>query len=85
MEPSLKVRLKDEILAAYMADNVKARFLDRNGRYVRLPRRKGQQAFAAQDFLIALAEGSVTAGEIPEPVEAPFRPTAEKRRQLAHR
>jgi polyphosphate kinase len=84
-EPSLKVRLKDEILAAYLADNVKSRFLDRNGRYVRVPRRKNQQSFSSQDFLMALAEGSVTAADIPAPIEAPFRPTAERRRQLAHR
>jgi len=64
----LKQRAKDEILAAYLADNVKARFLDRAGSYSHLRRRKGQLSFSAQDFLIALAEGSATAGDIPEPV-----------------
>jgi polyphosphate kinase len=63
----LKQRAKDEILCAYLADNVKARFLDRNGSYSHLRRRKGQPSFSAQDFLIALAEGSATVGDIPEP------------------
>ena len=81
VDANLRFRLKDEILAAYMADNVKARFLDRNGRYFRLPRRKDQQSFSAQDFLIAVAEGTATAAEIPEPVELPARAAAKKRKQ----
>jgi polyphosphate kinase len=81
-DPGLKQRLKDEILAAYLADNTKARFLDRNGRYVRAPRRKDQPSFIAQDFLIAVAEGSASAADIPEPVEAPFRSTSRRGRQL---
>ena len=81
-DPSLKQRVKHEILAAYLADNVKARFLDRNGRYMRLPRRKGQQSFAAQDFLIAVAEGAATAADIPEPAKPPFRPSVQRRKEL---
>jgi polyphosphate kinase len=81
----LKQRLKDEILAAYTADNTKARFLDRNGRYVHLPRRKDQPSFAAQDFLIALAEGTASAADIPQPVEAPFRTSPPKRKHFAAR
>ena len=76
---NLKLRLKDEILAAYMADNMKSRFLDRNGRYVRLPRRKDQLAFSAQDFLIAVAEGTATAADIPEPLELPARAPARRK------
>jgi polyphosphate kinase len=67
-EPSLKQRMKSEILAAYLADNVKARFLDRNGRYSRAARRRGDANFSAQDFLIAVAEGTATAADIPDPV-----------------
>lgn len=84
LDTNLKQRLKDEILAAYLADNVKARFLDRNGRYFRLSRRKGQASFSAQDFLIALAEGTATAADIPERVMPPSRPTI-KRRELVTR
>jgi polyphosphate kinase len=78
-DPSLKQRVKHEILAAYLADNVKARFLDRNGRYLRLPRRKDQPPFAAQDFLIAVAEGAATAADIPEMAKPPFRPGAQRK------
>jgi hypothetical protein len=65
--------VKDEILAAYLADNTKVRFLDRQGRYARLPRRRGADRFVAQDFLIALAEGTANAADIPEPVLGPSK------------
>lgn len=83
LDANLKFRLKDEILAAYMADSVKARFLDRNGRYFRLPRRKDkdQPGFSAQDFLIAVAEGTATAADIPEAVELPARAPAKRSRK----
>jgi polyphosphate kinase len=68
LDPVLKQRLKDEILAAYLADNTKARFLDRNGDYFRPPHRRADKSFSAQDFLIAVAEGAVSAADIPEPV-----------------
>lgn len=68
LDPVLKNRVKDEILAAYLADNVKARILDRNGNYTRIPRRRGQAAFSSQDFLISVAEGNAGAASIPEPV-----------------
>ncbi len=71
LDSTLKQRVKDEILAACLADNVKARFMDSNGRYTRLPRRKSQKPFSSQDFLIALAEGAPA--EIPEPVMLPPR------------
>jgi polyphosphate kinase len=75
--PLLRDRVVHEILAAYLADNVKSRFLQKDGRYLRLwqsphgrtkrpPR--GAAAFCAQDFLIALAEGSKTPEEIPAAV-----------------
>src|SRR5215469_7355809 len=72
LEPTLKQRIKSEVLAAYLADNVKARFLDRNGLYVRATRRRGEAPFSAQDFLIAVAEGTAAAG-IPEPVLPPAK------------
>ena len=57
LDIQLKDRIKEEILAAYLADNTKVRFLDRSGRYVRPARRKPGESFSAQDFLIAAAEG----------------------------
>jgi polyphosphate kinase len=65
-DPQLKQRLKSEILAAYLADNVKARFMDRNGNYKRATRRRGEPSFSAQDFLIAVAEGTATTDDIPD-------------------
>lgn len=78
-DPGLKQRTKDEILGAYLADNVKARFLDRNGNYSHLRRSRGQLSFSAQDFLISLAEGSATAADIPELIT--FLPKAERGRK----
>ena len=83
--PSLKQRLKDEILAAYMADNTKTRFLDRNGQYFRLPHRRANRMFIAQDFLIALAEGTATAADIPEPVRPSQRKVAARKPRLMTR
>jgi polyphosphate kinase len=74
----LRDRVLHEILATYMADNVKARFLQGDGRYLRSWQsargrsRKppvGRAVFNAQDFLIALAEGKQTPDAIPTPVQ----------------
>src|SRR2546423_2765836 len=75
-DPLLRDRVAHEILAAYMADNVKARFLQKDGRYLRSwqsPRGRsrkppsGRAAFNAQEFLIALAKGKASPEEIPAP------------------
>jgi polyphosphate kinase len=55
-QPDLLKRLRDEILAAYLADNTKARLLQPNGEYVRAPR--VGPAFSAQDYLMRVADGS---------------------------
>src|SRR5579864_368104 len=82
-DTSLKQRVKSEILAAYLADNVKARFLDRNGRYTRAARRRGEAAFSAQDFLVSVAEGTATAADIPEPATARLkRSTGRRKKQV---
>jgi hypothetical protein len=78
--------LKSEVLAAYLADNVKGRFLDRNGNYTRPIRKRGEVAFSAQDFLIAVAEGTATAADIPEPVMVrPKRSTGRRKKQVLAR
>jgi polyphosphate kinase len=38
LDPALSSRLRKEILGAYLADNVKARLLQPDGRYVRAPK-----------------------------------------------
>ncbi len=85
LDSTLKQRVKDEILAAYLADNTKARFLDRNGRYSRRPRRRGEKSFSAQDFLIALAEGTATAADIPEPIMSSRSVPSGRKKQVVHR
>ena len=74
LDPVLKQRARDEILAAYLADNVKARVLDRHGNYSRVPRRRGQPAFSAQEFLMAVAEGNAGKATIPEPSTPVVKP-----------
>jgi len=79
-DPLLRDRVVHEILAAYLADNVKSRFLQKDGRYLRpwqsvhgrsgRPPR-GEAAFSAQDFLIGLAEGRQTPESIPSAVGRP--------------
>jgi polyphosphate kinase len=80
--PLLRDRVLHEILAAYLADNVKVRFLQKDGSYLRpwqspVGRSKrpprGSAAFSSQDFLIGLAEGSKTPEDIP--VTPPRRPS----------
>jgi polyphosphate kinase len=80
--PLLRDRVMHEILAAYLADNIKVRLLQSDGRYLRpwqsargrskRPPR-GAAAFSAQDFLIGLAEGTNTPEDIP--VTSPRRPS----------
>jgi polyphosphate kinase len=74
----LRGRVLHEILAAYLADNLKSRFLQKDGRYLRAwqsatGRSKrpphGRAAFNAQEFLIALAEGTETPENIPAPIQ----------------
>jgi len=72
--PLLRDRVVHEILAAYLADNIKVRFLQKDGRYLRpwqSPRGrsgkppKGAAAFSSQDFLLGVADGSKTPEDIP--------------------
>jgi polyphosphate kinase len=65
----IRERIVHEILEAYLADNVKARLLRRDGHYVRVGpaagRGRGAARFSAQDFLIGVAEGKLTTENIP--------------------
>ncbi|HEU5453409.1 MAG TPA: polyphosphate kinase 1 [Terriglobales bacterium] len=57
----LRQRLKQEVLAAYLADSCKARLIQADGTWVRP---EGKPEFSAQDFLIGVAEGRQSVGEI---------------------
>lgn len=64
-DPLIRQRVKDEILAAYLADTCKARLLKADGSYARAPH-KSPTGFSAQDFLIAVAEGKQNLDAIPK-------------------
>ena len=51
--PKLIRRLRDEILATYMADNVKARRLDSDGKYTRVRPKAGEPVVDSQGVFIA--------------------------------
>jgi len=75
-DPVLRDRLRNEILEAYLADDVKARVLRSDGTYVRAwqtgraGRKPVSPSFNAQQFLIEVAEGKRTEKDIPEPRSA---------------
>jgi polyphosphate kinase len=68
-DPQLCARLKDEILAAYLADSAKTRILQPDGDYRRARPSGSAAPFSAQDFFIQLGEGRATREQIPAPVE----------------
>jgi polyphosphate kinase len=68
----LRERVRLEILESYLADNLKARFLQKDGTYVRAWQSQGKRkppsgaaTFSAQDFLMSLAEGKQALEAIP--------------------
>jgi polyphosphate kinase len=86
-DPLLAQRVRQEILATYLADNVKARILQRDGSYVRAAQVAGRRraaragaAFNAQEFLISWAEGKTTLASIPAAPARPAPVTAGKER-----
>lgn len=86
----LRDRVRHEILGAYLADNVKARVLQKDGRYIRpwqaQGRRKppvGSARVCAQAFLIGVAEGKQSPDALPsqpEPKPRTRRKTVAKER-----
>jgi polyphosphate kinase len=85
--PLLAQRLKQEILAAYLADTVKARFLQPDRSYVhagQLPQaarnalQLPKHEFSAQDFLMGLAEGRQSVDNIPTRAARRRAPQARK-------
>jgi len=84
----LRERIRQEILETYLADNRKARILQKDGTYIRAWRAQGKRkppagaaAFNSQEFLIGLAEGKRSPEEIPAvPATRPRRTTAGRER-----
>jgi polyphosphate kinase len=80
-DPAAKARIQDEILAAYLADTVKARLQQEDGTYTRASKTiKNAAPFASQEFLMQLAEGKADLAGIPMPIDAAqtMRPAASK-------
>jgi polyphosphate kinase len=76
-DPLAKARIHDEILAAYLADTVKARLQQPDGTYLRASKiLKDVAPFASQSFLMQLAEGKAELDAVPKLVEA--KPKAAK-------
>ncbi len=71
-DPQISTRIRNEILAALLADNVKARLLSPSGVYARIASPQDrQQPFSAQDFFIQAAEGKASIENIPQTAPAP--------------
>ncbi len=83
-DAQIKARVRNEILAAYLADNVKARQMKADGSYVRVDR-EGVAAFSAQDFFIEVAEGKADTGDIPKQQASHVEPATRPVRQLKKR
>jgi len=72
-DPGLRHRIRNEILAAYLADDTKARHMRSDGSYPHV--RTGKQGgFSVQDFLMKVSEGKASADSIPtSPAEIKLR------------
>ncbi len=68
-DPLLRRRLRHEILAAYLADTAKTRWMQPDGSYLRPP--AAARGFNAQEFLLALSQGAATVGDIPAEARPP--------------
>ena len=85
-DPLLRMRIQQEIIQTYLADNLKTRILQRDGSYIRpwqSPRGRKMpnpparmEGFNAQEFLISVAESKRGPESIPQ------QPTRRIRRQL---
>jgi polyphosphate kinase len=78
-DPMLRDRIRNEVLDAYLTDDVKARVLRPNGSYIRAwqaarKRKPPNPGFNAQEFLLALAEGKQNINAIPVAPERQRRP-----------
>ncbi len=80
--PSLRERLRDEIVAAYLADTTASRILQPNGTYLPaaelVPAARRLKKFSAQQFFIMVAEGKAGVEDIPAPLRS--RPAARPRK-----
>lgn len=78
-DESLRQRICNEILPAYLADNLKARVLGPDGEYTYARRGKNGKGFSVQSHLMDLAQGSVNGSGKPKemPAHAAYTMSAE--------
>lgn len=75
LDAHLRQRIRDEILAAYLADNTGASLLLPDGTYIHASDLKSSRTgsrrmpFSAQNFFIQVAEGKATVRQIPAPLK----------------
>jgi polyphosphate kinase len=69
-DAQIRHRIRNEILAAYLADTAKSRMETAEGAYPRVRAPQGK-CFSAQDFFIRVAEGRDSPDSIPEPASEP--------------
>ncbi len=77
LDPRLRQRIRDEILAAYLADTAESRSLLPTGAYVRAG--KSPHPFHAQNFFMRLAEGKASDSDIPAAFTEATTPSPTKR------
>lgn len=58
-DPAAKIYLKDELLTAYLRDNVKVRVLNSDGTYSRVEPKPGDEVFDSQAFFVGRGAGSL--------------------------
>jgi polyphosphate kinase len=69
-DAQIRNRIRNEILAAYLADTAKSRIETAHGAYPRVRAPEGK-CFSSQDFLIRVAEGRDSVDGIPQPAWEP--------------
>ncbi len=88
-DAQIRNRIRNEILAAYLADTAKSRMATGSGSYPRARAPEGKR-FSAQDFLIRVAEGRDSIDSIPEPAMLPeiqvaAKPAKPQRRRVSRK
>ena len=87
-DAQLCARLRNEILAAYLADTVKARLLESSGVYYRIRESEAARAlpaFSSQDFFMKVAEGKASVDDIPAVAEPEKHPAKRPVKRAAAR
>ena len=84
LDPTLRARLHDSVLATYLADTVKARRMLPDGRYERIGPGPGEEPFEAQEELIKRAQRrNAEASDAPAPRAPGATPNRHRAREAS--